>query len=99
MRRTHLIALLLLATPLLASAKGNTLTDWSLGDPASNGFDAKALAEMQRAIVAGDFKQITSVLIARDGKRAVVTTARFQVQNAPRLTFQLLNQKLLPAIR
>ena len=34
-----------------------------------------------------------------DGKRAVVTTARFQVQNAPRLTFQLLNQKLLPAIR
>ena len=100
MRRTILLwILLLLATPLLASAKGNTLADRLPGDPASNGFDAKALAEMQRAIVAGDFKQITSALIARDGKRVVVTTTSSQVQKAPRQTFQLLSQKLLPAIK
>jgi len=42
-------------------------TDLPQGRPVDAGLDASALAEMERAIGAGDFKQVTSVLIARDG--------------------------------
>jgi CubicO group peptidase (beta-lactamase class C family) len=39
-------------------------------DPAAVGLSAQRLAEMEKSVRAGDFKQITSVLIARDGKLA-----------------------------
>jgi CubicO group peptidase (beta-lactamase class C family) len=39
-------------------------------DPGAAGLSAPALARMEASIRAGDFKQLTSVLIARDGKVA-----------------------------
>jgi CubicO group peptidase (beta-lactamase class C family) len=39
----------------------------STADPAQEGFSIQRLAEMEKAIQNGDFKQITSVLIARHG--------------------------------
>jgi CubicO group peptidase (beta-lactamase class C family) len=39
-------------------------------DPAAVGLSAQRLAEMEKSVRAGDFKQITSVLIARGGKLA-----------------------------
>jgi CubicO group peptidase (beta-lactamase class C family) len=54
-----------IATPALAqTADGGLLT----ADPIQEGFSAQGLGEMQKAIEAGDFKSITSVLIARHGK-------------------------------
>ena len=39
----------------------------STADPAQEGFSVQSLGEMEKAIQNGDFKQITSVLIARHG--------------------------------
>ncbi len=41
---------------------------WATGTPESAGLDSGRLAEMERAITAGDFQKITSVAIVRDGK-------------------------------
>lgn len=61
----HLITPLLLSCALLAPPVH--AADWRRGAPADHGLDAAALAEMERVIAAGEFKQVTSVLIARDG--------------------------------
>lgn len=41
---------------------------FSVADPAQEGFSTQRLDEMQKAIQSGDFKAITSVVIARHGK-------------------------------
>ena len=55
----------ILAVPALSQNAGDGLLS---ADPAEEGFSAKHLDEMQKAIQAGDFKAVTSVLIARHGK-------------------------------
>lgn len=66
--RTRLCStVILLAVPLGVSASNSASTDWPLATPAEGGLDAAALTEMDRAIGAGEFKQITSILVARDG--------------------------------
>jgi CubicO group peptidase (beta-lactamase class C family) len=42
----------------------------AVAEPAAAGLSAQRLAQMEQSIRAGDFKQITSVLLARDGKLA-----------------------------
>lgn len=42
--------------------------DWPTAMPASSGLSAEGLAAMQASIAKGDYQQITSVLIAREGK-------------------------------
>jgi CubicO group peptidase (beta-lactamase class C family) len=44
--------------------------DWNTATLEDVGFSPSRLEEMQRAIRSGDFKKITSVLVARDGKIA-----------------------------
>ncbi|HYC58634.1 MAG TPA: serine hydrolase [Thermoanaerobaculia bacterium] len=58
----RLLLVLLLAFNALAQS------DWETATPASAELDAKRLADLDAKIRAGDFKQITSVLIARHGK-------------------------------
>lgn len=67
MRFCGLLASLL----LLAAAEAGRAMDQELptAEPAV-GFSAERLARMERSIRAGDFKQITSVLLARDGRLA-----------------------------
>lgn len=61
-----------LTPPFLASqtvaAQGETDTTMPVATPASEGFSENHLGEMEKAILAGDFKAITSVVIARHGK-------------------------------
>lgn len=63
MRQT-LVTLLFLAFASIASAQ----TDWQTSEPAAAGLDAEKLQQMDAAIRAGKFKEITSVVIARHGK-------------------------------
>lgn len=42
--------------------------DWTIATPESAGLSTEKLQTMEKAISNGDFKKITSVLIARDGK-------------------------------
>jgi hypothetical protein len=58
------LAVVLLAAFALAQEAGDGL---STSDPVREGFNAQRLGEMEKAIQNGDFKQITSVLIARHG--------------------------------
>lgn len=62
--RRLIIPLLLSCTLFIPPADA---ADWPQGRPAEHGLDAAALAEMERVVAAGEFKQVTSVLIARDG--------------------------------
>jgi CubicO group peptidase (beta-lactamase class C family) len=59
------VAALLLSQSALSQSTNDGL---SIVDPAQEGFSTQRLAEMQKAIQAGDFKAITSVVIAHDGK-------------------------------
>lgn len=59
------LATLLLACLTVAQVAADGL---SATDPAQEGFSVRRLDEMEKAIGAGDFKAITSVLIARHGK-------------------------------
>jgi Beta-lactamase class C and other penicillin binding proteins len=56
------VPLLALLAPI-ASAQAA----WRVEPPAKHGLDPAALADMERAIEAGDFAEVTSVLVARDG--------------------------------
>jgi len=62
----------LLVLLLSAPAIGQTTSSDGLStiDPAAVGISAERLGQMEQAIKAGDFKEITSVLIARRGKVA-----------------------------
>jgi CubicO group peptidase (beta-lactamase class C family) len=62
-----LLAVLILIAPLTARA---TPSDWPTAAPAAEGLSAARLDAMSAAIKAGEFQQITSVLIARHGKLA-----------------------------
>ena len=69
--------LLLLGATLLrpysegcAQTPASTADGWTTVDPGSAGLDSAALARMEQAIAAGEFKKITSVVIARHGKLA-----------------------------
>jgi len=59
------VAALLVSQPTLSQSTGDGL---AIVDPAQEGFSTQRLEEMQKAIQAGDFKAITSVMIARHGK-------------------------------
>ena len=59
------ITILILSHCALTQTVGDGL---STADPVQEGFSGKRLDEMQKAIQAGEFKAITSVLIARQGK-------------------------------
>jgi CubicO group peptidase (beta-lactamase class C family) len=58
------LAVVLLAAFALAQEAGDGL---SISDPVREGFNVQRLGEMEKAIQNGDFKQITSVLIAHHG--------------------------------
>ncbi|RRN58998.1 class C beta-lactamase-related serine hydrolase [Pseudoxanthomonas sp. SGNA-20] len=64
MRLPLLATLLLLLLPATVPAKPPA---WRLEPAADHGIDPAALAGMERAIAAGEFGQVTSVLVARDG--------------------------------
>jgi CubicO group peptidase (beta-lactamase class C family) len=55
---------------LLVSSAFSQTGDWQQVTPQEAGFDASRLDAMQKSIDAGDFKKITSVLVARHGKLA-----------------------------
>src|SRR6267154_2696485 len=58
---------MLLLAGVAASADREEL---AVAEPAAAGLSGQRLAQMEQSIRAGDFKQITSVLLARDGKLA-----------------------------
>jgi CubicO group peptidase (beta-lactamase class C family) len=66
-----LVLILLLCYEVLAQTasggKGDN-GDWEVATPASAGLSSEPLAAMEKAIRAGDFKKIGSVLVARHGK-------------------------------
>jgi CubicO group peptidase (beta-lactamase class C family) len=62
-----LAAALLLAAPMAVQAAPS---DWPTAPPAAEGLSAARLEAMSAAIKAGQFQQITSVLVARHGKLA-----------------------------
>src|SRR5271157_8056 len=62
--------LLLAAPPGSAQSQPAASDGWTVADPGSAGLDASALSRMEEAIASGQFKKITSVLIARHGKLA-----------------------------
>ncbi|MDB5455249.1 MAG: serine hydrolase [Caulobacter sp.] len=65
--KSSLLAALLLATPLTAYA-ATPAREMPTASPAAEGLSAAKLEAMSAAIKAGQFQQITSVLIARHGK-------------------------------
>ncbi|WP_245863886.1 serine hydrolase domain-containing protein [Caulobacter mirabilis] len=65
MIRPLAVAAALLLAPLAAQA-----ADWPRATPEAEGLSAGKLAEMEAAVRKGDFKQITSIVIVRDGKLA-----------------------------
>lgn len=67
------LAILCLAVALFAPLSAGQSTDqhdWSSIDTSSADISAQRLGQMEQAIKAGDFKAVTSVLIARHGKLA-----------------------------
>ena len=58
-----------LLTPVIVGETANS-DGWSTAAPSSVGISDARLGQMEQAIKAGDFKAITSVLIARHGKLA-----------------------------
>jgi CubicO group peptidase (beta-lactamase class C family) len=65
-RFAYLLSLLSLGLGSMATAA----TDPAAIEPAAAGLSAQRLTQMEQSIRAGDFKQVTSVLISRDGKVA-----------------------------
>lgn len=54
----------------LTGAQAAAPDGWTSSDAVSAGLDASALSAMEQAIASGEFKKITSVLVARHGKLA-----------------------------
>src|SRR2546427_6441835 len=69
-RALFFVALLMvtLHTPLKTPLAQVLNDGWSTAPPAEEGFSNERLAEMQKAIESGEFKAITSVIIARHGR-------------------------------
>jgi CubicO group peptidase (beta-lactamase class C family) len=61
---------LLAAALFLAVAAFAQTNDWQQASPQDIGLDSARLEAMQKAVDAGEFKKITSVLVARHGKLA-----------------------------
>ena len=59
---------ILLFIALLLREGPASAPDWPTASAASAGLSETRLAAMQSAVAAGEFKQITSVLVARNGK-------------------------------
>src|SRR2546430_4329665 len=55
---------------LAAAAASADREELAIAEPAAAGLSAQRLAQLEQLIRAGDFKQITSVLLARDGELA-----------------------------
>ena len=55
---------------LAAGAHEARPQDLALAEPGAVGLSAQRLASMEQSLLAGEFKQVTSVLLARDGKLA-----------------------------
>src|SRR5579864_4083318 len=55
---------------LTAAAFAQTANDWPAIPASAGGLSTERLAQMEQAIKAGEFKSITSVMIARNGKLA-----------------------------
>jgi CubicO group peptidase (beta-lactamase class C family) len=51
-------------------APAATAQDFAVAEPAASGLSAQRLASMDHSLRAGDFKVVTSVVLARDGKLA-----------------------------
>ncbi|MCO6512477.1 MAG: serine hydrolase [Aridibacter famidurans] len=49
------------------AAPGASDDGWRTADPSARGFKPEGLLAMQKAVCAGDFRKITSVLVAREG--------------------------------
>jgi CubicO group peptidase (beta-lactamase class C family) len=64
------IAITTVLFALTAAAFAQTANDWPTISAAAGGLSTERLAQMEQAIKAGEFKSITSVLIARNGKLA-----------------------------
>jgi CubicO group peptidase (beta-lactamase class C family) len=68
----HLVVCGIAAIVLLVTAARAPAADapspWPTASPASAGISSKRLAEMEKAIRAGEFKNVTSVLLARNGR-------------------------------
>lgn len=90
------VNVILMATflPSLVLAQG-TRDGLSTADPASEGFSVQRLGEIEKAIQNGDFKQITSVLIARHG--SIVYEHYFDSDGVDGLRNTRLRQKPLQA--
>ena len=63
------LLVLLLAAPAIGQTTNSDVL--SAVDPAAVGISAERLGQMEQAIKEGDFKEITSVLIARRGKASL----------------------------
>jgi CubicO group peptidase (beta-lactamase class C family) len=57
-----------LATAVLFVSTAFSQSDWQQANPQDVGLDPAHLDAMQKAVAGGDFKKITSVLVARHGK-------------------------------
>ncbi len=71
-RSLVLLTSIIFLTPVLLcqSASQRSVGEWQQSAPGDEGLSAVRLTAMQKAIEAGDFKKVTSVLIARHGKLA-----------------------------
>ena len=69
MKRWPLVSLCL-SVLIGAAPRAADRSDLAAVDPANVGLSVEKLAQVEQSIRAGDFKQITSVLLARDGKIA-----------------------------
>ena len=74
------LATLLLLPAAFPQSAGDGL---STADPAQEGFSTRRLDEMQKAIQAGDFKAITSMVIAPDQLRCEMADDHFDDRDRP----------------
>lgn len=77
------LSVLLSVCALYCCAPAAFADDWLTIAPSQAGFDSARLAEMEKAIAAGEYQQVTSVLIAREGK--LVYEKYFDEGGAPAL--------------
>jgi CubicO group peptidase (beta-lactamase class C family) len=85
MKKTSLAMLFgfLISLAQLAVTQSNTSGDWAVANPASDSLSAKTFQDMEAKIRSGEFKKISSVLVARHGK--LVYEAYFDGANSDTL--------------